>query len=349
MSEQIYVQTNSAEANEVLAYTLTPDGTLLPAGRFRTGGFGTGVGIGPFAGAINSQGSLALTGDGKYLFAINAGSNDVSSFAVVDHALRLVGKVPSGGPGPVSIAVHDDLLYVANKFGAGGIAGFSIEADGELTPLQGSKRPLSAAGADPAQVSFTPDGRFLVVTENATNRIVTYRVGSDGRPGRARSVDSSGQTPFGFAFDAGGRLIVSESFNDAPQGSAVSSYRLGSSGEPMVISGSVPTHQTSACWVVTTPDGKYAYTSDSLSGTISGYRIDAGGNLALLDADGSTAVTGEGSLPVDMAISGDGRKLYALNTGTQTVGVFDVQADGGLAPQPYVGGVPTGAVGMAIR
>jgi 6-phosphogluconolactonase len=347
--EQLYVQTNSAEANEIAVFNRTASGTLLPAGRFPTRGFGTGVVTGSQFDAIDSQGSLALSADRQFLFAVNAGSNDISSFAIVNGGLRLVGKTSSGGPGPASIAVHGSLVYVANKFGIGGIAGFSVEPDGQLTPLEGSKRPLSAAGTAPAQISFTRDGRYLVVTELASQRIVTYRVNSDGRTGRARSVMSSGVQPFGFAFDPSGRLIVSEAFDNLPQASAVSSYRLGTNGEPVVISPSVATHQTSACWIVITGDGRYAYASNSTSGTITGYQIDAHGALTLLAADGSSATTGGGSDPTDMALSDDDRYLYVLNAASQTIGVFSVQANGGLVPRPIVGGVPTTSVGMVIR
>jgi 6-phosphogluconolactonase (cycloisomerase 2 family) len=352
--EQIYVQTNATELNEVAVFNRTADGTLQPAGRFGTDGLGTGVSraADPTASTslgVDSQDAVALSADRAFLFAVNGGSNDISSFAVVDGGLRLVGKTPSGGPTPVSIAVRGSLLYVANRFGAGGIAGFTVEADGQLSPLTGSERPLSAAGAAPAQVAFTRDGRFLVVTELATNRIVTYRVNSDGRTGRARSVRSSGQTPFGFAFDPSGRLIVSEAVGGTPQAGTVSSYRFGSTGEPVLISASVPTHQTGACWVVTTADGRYAYTSNTVSGSISGYRIDAHGNLTLLAADGLSGTTGENSFCSDMVISGDGRYLYVLNPGSETIGAFAVKPDGGLVPQPYVGGVPNSAVGMVIR
>ena len=355
MPEQLFIQTNAVDANEVAAFDRTPEGTLEPTGRFPTDGFGTGVAraampMSSEARGVDSQGALALSDDREFLFAVNAGSNEISSFAFVDGGgLRLVGKTPSGGPGPVSIAVHGELLYVANRFGSGEIVGFTIEADGQLSPLQGSTRPLSLPDAAPAQVSFTHDGRFLVVTELATDRIVTYRVNGDGRVGRARSVPSSGPVPFGFAVDPSNRLIVSEAFNTAPDGSAVSSYRLGSSGQPVVISASVPTRQTAACWVVATADGKYAYTSNTLSDSITGYRIDAEGRLTLLTADGRTGVTGAGSFPSDMAISGDGRNLYVLNPRTQTIGVFAVQTDGSLVLQPFVGGVPSSAVGMAIR
>lgn len=352
--EQLFIQTNAADANEVAVFQRNPEGTLSPTGRFRTDGFGTGVhGAGNLkdgdSAGVDSQGALALSADREFLFAVNAGSNEISSFAFVSSGgLRLVGKVPSGGPGPVSIAVHGNLLYVANRFGAGEIVGFTVKADGRLSPLTGSRRPLSAAPAAPAQVSFTNDGRFLVVTELATDRILSFPVRDDGHLGPPRSVTSSGQVPFGFAFDPSDHLIVSEATNAVPEISTVSSYSLDASGEPTVISASVPNHQTAACWVVTTADGRYAYVSNSGSHTISGYSIDDTGSLTLLD-DGRTGYTGDGSFASDMTISADGRHLYVLNFGTESIGVFAIQDDGSLTPMPFTGGATVSAVGMVIR
>lgn len=346
ITKRIFVQSNSTDHNEVVAYRRTAKGTLLPAGQFRTGGFGTGIAIGPFPEAVNSQGSLAATADGRYLFAVNAGSNDISAFALTDQGPRLVSKVSSGGAEPVSIATHGSLVYVVNKFGAGGIVGFTVDSSGQLAPLSGSAKPLSGQGTGPAQLSFTPDGGFLVLTEMLLDRIVTYRINAQGRPGEPQVHTSSGQTPFGFAFDPEGRLVVSEAFQDAPNGSAASSYRLSATAVPAVISASIPTHQTSACWSVITPNGQYAYVSNSLSGTITGYRIQPPGNLVALNSNGLTADTGEDSFPIDMATSADGKQLFVLNGGTLSIGVFDVQLGGGLTPRPYVGGIPAGAIGL---
>lgn len=340
--ERVFVQTNATDHNEVAVFARGETGTLAPTGRFSTDGRGTGV-------ELNSQGSLAFSDDGRHLFVVNAASNDISAFAVLDATLRLVSRTPSLGAGPVSLAVRGELLYVANQFGRGGIAGFTILPDGQLSAIDAPVAPLTADAATPAQVSFTPGGRFLIVTELATERIVTYAVGGGGHLGPARSVPSSGQSPFGFSFDPQGRLIVSEGFRNTPLVSAVSSYRLSRTAQPTVISASVPTHQTAACWTVITPDGRYAYTSNTLSGSISGYRIAADGKLTPLDSDGRTAVTGEGSRPLDMAISADGRHLYVLNCGSLSIGVFAIESDGGLTGLPFPGGIPSGAVGMVMR
>ena len=76
-----------------------------------------------------------------------------------------------------------------------------------------------------------------------------------------------------------------------PGASAVSSFSVSRDGTLRVISPSAATKQTAACWVVVTPDGRFAYASNTASGTISGYRIGFDGRLALLQADGQTAKT----------------------------------------------------------
>jgi 6-phosphogluconolactonase len=185
----VYTSTNSAGGNEVKAYERAGDGSLKPAGTFATDGLGTGAGLG-------SQGALALKHG--LLYAVNAGSDDISAFTVKPHGLRLIGTTASGGDQPISLTVHGDLLYALNA-GAGSITGFTGAKDGELEPLAGSTQPITGTG--PAQVQFSNDGGVLVVTNKGTNTIDTFVVGDDGTPAAAVSHDSAGETPFGFDFD----------------------------------------------------------------------------------------------------------------------------------------------------
>ena len=332
----VYVLTNAASGNAVAIFDRAGDGTLTAAGSVATGGLGTGGGLG-------SQGALILSDNNRWLFAVNAGSNEISSFAV-DHAgLTLVDRVSSGGLRPISLTVHNDLLYVLNAGGSGNITGFRVGADGTLTPLAGSTQPLSSAAAGPAQVQFSPDGRLLVVTEKATNMIDTYTVGADGIAAGPISQPSAGSVPFGFAFDTRGRLIVSEAFG------AVSSYTVDAQGVLGVISASVPDHQRAPCWLVITKNGRYAYTANAGSDSISGYAVAPDGSLSLLDADGVTGLTGAGGHPIDMDLSQNSQYLYALNSGNGTIAAFRVQADGSLTSLTGAGGLPAGAVGLAAR
>jgi 6-phosphogluconolactonase len=333
----VYTSTNDASGNAVLAFDRAGDGSLAPAGSFPTGGTGTGGGLG-------NQGALELTQGGRLLYAVNAGSDSVSAFEVRGGGLHLLGTTPSGGDQPVSLTVHHDLLYVLN--GAGGtIAGFTGARDGDLAPLSGSTRSITGTG--PAEVKFSNGGDVLVVTNKATNTIDTFAVGSDGRPGPAQSHASEGDTPFGFDFDKRDHLIVSEAFGGAPGASTVSSYSVDSSGALNTISASVPDHEAAACWIEVTKNGRFAYTTNTGSGSISSYSVGHDGSLALLEQ--IAANTGGGSGPTDLAQSASGRVLLALLPGSGSVAAYRVGADGGLSPVDQAGGVPATATGLAAH
>jgi len=333
---------NDNGGNEVLAFRRGNDGRLHFAGAFATGGRGSGGGLG-------SQGALVLSEDGGLLFAVDAGSNEISSFAVHGTSLRLVGHVSSGGTQPISLTVHDDLLYVLNAGGDGNIAGFTVAEDGALLPLPGSTRPLSGKATGPAQVEFTPDGEHLVVAEKATDRLDVYAVG-DGRAEGPVVHVSSGRTPFGFAFGRHGLLVVSEAFGGAAGAGAVTSYTpLGDEGAIRSISASVPDHQSAPCWVVITRDGRVAFTSNTGSGSISAYRIDREGRLVLVDPDGVAGSTGTRSAPIDLALTRGSRFLYALDSGTAAISAFRVLPGGSLEAVPGASGLPASAVGLAAH
>jgi 6-phosphogluconolactonase len=333
----VYTITNAPAGNAVLMWRRGADGALTPAGSYPTGGLGSGAGLG-------SQGALALSEDGRWLFVVDAGSSEITSFRVGRDGLTLADRAPSGGSTPVSIAVSDDLLYVLNAGGEGNISGFRVKDDGDLRAISNSTRPLSGAATGPAQVSFSPDGEQLVVTEKVTNQIDLYEVGSGGRATGPTVFPSSGATPFGFAFGKRGTLVVSEA-NGAPGASAASSYRL-DDGELELVSGSVSTTQGAACWVVVTRNGRYAYTANAASGSISGFRIGRDGALTMLNADGRTGVTGDGSGPADMALSHNSQFLYVRNGRNGTIGAFALSSDGSLQPLPGAT-IPAGVVGLA--
>ena len=244
----VYTLTNAANGNAVLAFDRSRDGALSPAGNFPTGGLGTGAGLG-------SQGALVASENGRWLYAVNAGSNEISVFAVGEDGLSLAAKVESGGVEPISLTVAHDLLYVLNAGDAthaANIVGFRIGSHGNVSALAGSSRPLSGAAVGPAQIQFSPNGRLLVVTEKGTNSIDTYVLASNGLASGPNVQPSAGATPFGFAFDKRGHLIVSDAFGGAPGASALSSYSLSAGGALGTITPLAPDGQTAACWVVTT-------------------------------------------------------------------------------------------------
>ena len=306
---QVYTMTNSPAGNAVLAFNRAADGSLTPAGSYSTGGTGTGAGLG-------NQGGVILVG--RWLAAVNAGSNDVSLFAVNgDGSLSLTDRVSSGGTTPISVTISGNLLYALNAGGNGNVSGFAISSSGDLTAVAGSTQPLSSPASGPAQIEFTPRGDQLVVTEKATNLISTYAIGPTGAAAAPISTNASGSTPFGFGFTNSGFLVVSEAFGGAADASAVASYDGENGGTWSVVSPSAFTTETAACWIVVTNSGRYAYTTNAGSGTVTGYAIHQGG-LTLLDADGVTGNIGAGSGPADMALSRDSKFLYARAGGTNS-------------------------------
>jgi len=342
----VYTMSNGAEGNSVLVFERDPGGKLTPAGEYSTGGDGTSDGLG-------NQGAVILDPANRWLFVVNAGSDEVSVFAVGENDLTLVGTTDSGGVRPISLTYSGNLLYVLNAGGAAGnadtITGFTVGADGGLTPIPGSTQFLSGTNTGPAQISFNADGDVLVVTEKGTDMIDTFTVGSDGAAVPVNTYASSGVTPFGFAIGKRDQVFVSEAVGGATDQSSVSSYQLGKDGSLAVISPAVGTTETAACWAIVSHDGRFAYTTNAGSGSISGYRIGFGGSLTLLDANGRTGNTGKGTGPLDMAFSNDGRNLYTLNGGSHTIGVFGVKDKGGLAALNSHIDVPATANGLAVR
>jgi 6-phosphogluconolactonase len=345
----VFVLTNQVE-NTVAVFSRNARGMLSAAGEFSTGGAGDPVpqGTDPATDPLASQGALILSQSNQFLFAVNAGSNQISVLKV-STGLTLVGVVDSGGVRPISLTLHGDLLYVLNEGGTPNITGFTVGDDGTLTPLAGSTQPLIGdTAADPAQVGFDRDGTLLVVTEKAGNRLNTYTVDENGLPSAPIDNPSNGMTPFGFAFNNQDTLIVSEAFGGAPNQSAASSYSASEDGILSVISGSVPNSQTASCWVVTTNNGKSAFVSNTASGTISSYQVGSGnGTLTLLNP--IAADTGANSAPIDMALNNSSRFLFVLLGGSQAVASYRVERDGSLTLIDTEGGLPLGAQGIAAK
>ena len=334
--------TNAAAGNAVAVFTRTSDGSLTASGTVATGGLGTGSGLG-------SQGALVFGRDGRSLYTVNAGSDDISVFRVQHATLTLVQRVPAGGDRPISLTTHADRLVVLNAGGAGSIVGFQIGAGGLLRPAANATRALSQAGAGPAQVQFNADGDLLAVTEKATNRIDLFRVADDGTLSEGTSYPAAGQTPFGFAFDRDNHLIVSEAFGGAAGAGTVSSYAVDTDGTLEVVTGALPNQQSAPCWVALSKNERYAYVTNTGSGTVSAYRIGDDGTLQSLQPDGVAATTGMGSAPADIAISRNGRFVYVRNGGTGTLAGFSIAPDGTLVALGAAGALPSGAAGLAVR
>jgi len=329
----VYVQTNDADHNEVVVFARRSGGELERLGSHLSGGKGSGE---PH---LPSQSSVVL--DGDRLFVTNAGSDDVSLFALEGDQAALLDRVASGGSTPRSIAVNGDRVYVLNTGGEPNVAGFALDGD-RLVAVERSTR---RAGSDPAQVAFSPDGRTLLVTDRA-DKIYAFAIDGDGRAQDKVTHESSGATPYGFDLREDGVLVVTEAAAAQVGKASASSYKLGGPAQLAPVSGAVASTRSEVCWAVISKDGQTVFVTNFGDGTISTYAIDADGSIALRDAVAATTVDGTPGIR-DEALSSDGEYLYALHADTGRVFGWKVGAGGELSAVGSANGLPLTAAGLA--
>ena len=330
----VFVMTNAADKNEVIAYRRNTDGSLRETQRIPTGGRGSGGNNDP----LESQGSLSLSQDHSLLFAVNAGSGEVSVFRVEGSTLSLSDQVPSFGSEPNAIAQHGDLVYVLNTGGSSNVVGFHLDGD-QLSPIDHSIAFLSTNTAGAASIAISPDGQFVAVTERLTNSIDVFKILGDGTLSPIVVNPSIGPGAFSVSFAPEGVAIVSETGPaGVPNGSAVSSYAVAAGGTLQPISSGVPTLGAANCWNAVTPDGRWVYVSNAGSSTIAGFSIGANGSLSALPGT-VVAANPAGATNLDITVSADGKFLYTLNSHNGTIGIFAIQEDGTLKSAGSAGGI----------
>jgi 6-phosphogluconolactonase len=317
----VYVNDNSTGTNTIAGFARHADGSLtpLPGSPFSAGGAGTGAGIG-------SQGALQQSANGRYLLAVDAGSNQVSVLRIKrDGALELVDLVSSNGAKPVSIAVHGDLVYVANAGKAAtNYTGFRLGRHGHLHPIADSTVSIPDA-SNPGDVLFNSTGTHLIGARIGTSLIDSFTVGADRRltaaPGSPFAAQGPG--PFGSEFSPANPadLYVSNAHGGANNGT-VSAFSVSDNGTLSSI-GSSPfaDHQTAPCWVEISHDGRFLFTVNTASGTISRYVINGDGSLRLI---GSTALRKFKS-PFDARLSPDGSMMFVVDS-SGLISAFAVHA-----------------------
>jgi 6-phosphogluconolactonase len=331
----VFVKTNSVDGNEIIAYSRAADGSLVERNHYATGGRGSGGTIDP----LGSQGSLTLSEDRSLLFAVNTSTGDLSVFRVRGANLELAQVVSTGGSAPVAVAQHGNLVYVINFAGNSNVVGFQLDENGRLISIANSIRYLSATNTGASSLAFSPDGRFLLVTEKVTNNIDVFSVQSDGTLSQPQFTPNPVPGIFDVVFSAdGAALIVQTGPAGSSNASSVSSYLVEEGGTLLPVTGSVPTLGSAACWVALAPNGQFAYVSNSASSTISAFAIGSSGNVTALPGT-VVATLPTGSFNLDIAVSQDAKYVYTLNAGTGTIGIFAVQPNGTLRPRVFASGL----------
>lgn len=332
----LYTVGNGNEKNYIISYKIRKDGMLQSNGATASGGKGTGKSLG-------SQGAVILSKDNEWLFAVNAGSNTVSSFKVkADGTLMLAHTESTMGAEPVSVSMRGNLLYVLNR-GTDNIHGFWVGSGGSLSHIEGSTQNLSSKGVDAPQISITPGGDWVVVTEKATNIIGTFKIKNNGSVNAGKFTASVGPTPFGFEFSRNRFMIVSNAAGGAAGAGSSTSYIIGNNGKPGAVNGAVNNNQAAPCWVAITKYGRYAFVTNTASNTVSSYYVSPWGALYLIASE--AAKTGMG--PVDIVVAANNYYVYILNGKSNIISEYKRKFFGGLEHIGTLANVPTSAVGLA--
>jgi 6-phosphogluconolactonase (cycloisomerase 2 family) len=336
-SRAVFVQTDNTAGNQIVVYDRAVSGAVTQAGTYNTGGLG-GQLPGSVVDHLASQGSLAYDRENGLLYAVNAGSNTISVFAVLGDQLALRQTIGSGGKFPASITVHQGVVYVLNAKDGGRLQGFAVHA-GALVAIPGSGRALGLATSEepqfvhtPGQVQFSPSGSQLIVTTKAAgSAIEVFGVSPiSGRPSPSPVVNPEpGTVPFAVTFDREGHLIVAEAGTNA-----LASFALAANGTVSLLN-AVGTGQAATCWVVTA-DGRYLFASNAGSASLTAFQ--AGGQS--LTSLGNTTTDGG---TVDATTAENGRFLYVQ---TGAAGIVDEYAIGAKGALTAIGSVTVpGALG----
>lgn len=341
----VYVDDNTTGVNTIAGFARHADASLTPlsGSPFTAGGAGTGV-------SLASQGAIQFSSDGRYVIAADAGSNQLSVLRVEhDGSLKLVsgGVVDSGGSTPVSIAVHNQFVYVANAGSSDSTySGFTLNPGGHLSPLGGSTVSLPS-GSQPGDVTFNPTGTNLIGTRVGTSQIDSFRVDRDGLLTAAPDSPIAAQAtgPFGSEFNpvSPRQLFVSNAHAGAGQGS-VSSFGAGPDGTLSSLAAPASNGQSGTCWVEITPNGSVLFAVNTGSGTISSYNIGSDGSLRLAGNNPVSNQAGVGA--VDARLDPTGKTLWVDESQANQLGGFAV--DGTSLTQLPTTPLPAGAAAAGI-
>lgn len=369
----VYTETNDPTANTVVVLKRAANGKLTHSQTIATGGQG---GLAPQPGCtppggcpiLDTDNEVTVTGNGRLVFAVNAGSNTITSFRQQGTSLKRVSEISSGGMFPNSVTAHGNLLYALNSASLT-ISGFRFDASGHLSAISGSTRPLAGQTVPglARQIGFDGTGRVLVVTlfgnpmlavGDPTKTMDTFLVGADGKPSTAIVNDASTPFPFGFAFSSKNVLVMSQATNVVtPNLGDGASYSVSSSGALSAIS-TKATGGNAPCWVAITGDGKYAFIDNTGGGapggsSVSRFRLSNDGSLTLL---GNNVQTSGEFVKTDVALSRDSKYLYVLNhmtnglSGPSEIDEYKVGRNGSLSLIGMAAkNLAPGASGLAAR
>ncbi len=342
----VYTETNNPAAgkNAVLAFRQTDDG-LKQIGSFATGGTGQ-INLPKVIGPDDSSQEVVATPDGRYLFAVNQGSNSVTAFRIDRNgSLDRIGTFDSGGVQPDSIGISGDRLYVSNRGDsstshpgtvAPNITAFTIDEDGSLDPIPNSTVTFPV-NTSPAQNLISPNGKFLFAdifavpgsTAPQGNTIAPFQIQSDGtlklapggnvgtptNPPLLLGTDTNPNLPIIYAGLTGANEIATFTYNKSGQLTFVGTSAVQGGGP---------------CWLDVSPNGQFLYSGDTGTDSVGVFSLKdplhpveiqefaLGGPHA---PPGSAPGTLQANV-FQVAVSPDGQTVYAVSQSTNPTGSF---------------------------
>jgi 6-phosphogluconolactonase (cycloisomerase 2 family) len=267
--------------NTLVQFGIGTDGKLYPQNTYNT------PGTEPTAVAINTAGTFLFVVDNfqphnPAYTDLNPGPGAVVVYPITTSG-SLGTPVANGSltyfpvcnsPAAVDAVSGQSVLYVVNRAGCGtgngAISAFTIGSDGTLTAAAGS--PFGA-GVSPSSLASDPTGKFLYVTDSASNELINFTIQSTGvlvtQPNGPTKTDVA---PDAVTVDPRGFYIYVANFTAG----TVNTYSIDqSTGNPSgnaTFSTAVDTGPTAV--LVEPALGRYVYTSNFLDATVSGLQLN---------------------------------------------------------------------------
>ncbi len=365
----VYVMDNNPAGNKLMVYGRFSNGALSFFGSVRTGGLGAGDNFDNDA--LGSQESIIISEDKRWLYLVNAGSDNISVFRLTKLGRPILTQVISSqGDFPVSLTTDGEFVYVVNAGSDGSIAGYSIRNNGRLRHLTGSVRTLGTglvgipAGfvrvTSPGDIAFDTLNRRLLIPfgespELDGGLLFSFSVDDNGMPSEQVTItDSPGRLPFAVEFTANGTALVANGIGNDPDsfnGGSLSSLNFTDDAnlEPVDL---VLTEQSGVCWVRAAHTSDLVYTTNTAVGTISSYRVSRNGAITLVEEVAADNIENA----TDFDLTEDDRFLYVTSPTQGDIVAYRINTyTGALTFLANFGGLPTFDVdgfsvqGLAIR
>lgn len=253
--------------------------------------------------------ALAMHPTGKYLYAANSASNNISLYTINSQGgLTEAAQRTNAGTSPTLLAIDSagSFLYAANS-GSFDISVFSINSStGVLTPVAQTSGATAPIGMQAMNVALTPSGKFFYVTgqpqlQGGLIEVFPVSQGVLGTP-VAGSPFLTGNIPLGIAINSGGTHLYTANKQD----NSISPFTINSDGSLAPIGSAIGETFTGPVSLLIDKSGKYLYVANQGSGNIAAYGIGSDGSLTLLS--GSPFSTG--SQPSVLAADASGKYFF---------------------------------------